>query len=85
MEPTTTRKPKAKAAPAADAPKIPRRPAIKSLDEIKCPLCGQGHILKGRTAYGCSRYAEGCSMRLPFDQYPDSLTPAQLAAKLKKK
>ena len=87
VEPTTTRKPKAAAGAEkpADAPKRTRRPAIKSLEEIKCPICGKGHILKGRTAYGCSRYAEGCAMRLPFDQYPATLTPAQLAAKLKKK
>jgi len=30
-----------------------------------CPLCGKGKIIKGRTAYGCSRYKE-CSFRLPF-------------------
>lgn len=31
-----------------------------------CPLCGQGVIVKGRTAYGCSRWREGCAFRLPF-------------------
>ncbi len=30
-----------------------------------CPLCGNGHIIKGRTAYGCSDY-QHCSWRLPF-------------------
>ena len=31
-----------------------------------CPLCGQGHIIKGKTAYGCSRWREGCTWRQPF-------------------
>lgn len=33
-----------------------------------CPICGQGHIIKGKTAYGCSRWKEGCTFRLPFKQ-----------------
>ncbi|MDE6279637.1 MAG: DNA topoisomerase III, partial [Paramuribaculum sp.] len=60
-----------------------RAPAVKSFDQVACPLCGSGHILKGRTAFGCSRYAEGCRLILPFEQYPDSLTPAKLNQKLK--
>ncbi len=75
-------KPKKEAKPKAK--RAPRKKKIDSLDAIACPVCGKGHIIKGRTAYGCSRYAEGCSCRLPFEQYPDSLTPAQLADKLKK-
>lgn len=31
-----------------------------------CPKCGQGHIIKGRTAYGCSRWREGCDYRESF-------------------
>lgn len=31
-----------------------------------CPLCGKGKILKGHTAYGCSRWREGCTFRQPF-------------------
>ena len=31
-----------------------------------CPLCGQGRIIKGKTAYGCSRWKEGCTYRAPF-------------------
>lgn len=31
-----------------------------------CPLCGQGTILKGKTAYGCSNWRNGCTYRLPF-------------------
>lgn len=31
-----------------------------------CPLCGKGTILKGKTAYGCSEWKNGCSFRKPF-------------------
>ena len=31
-----------------------------------CPLCGEGHIIKGKAAYGCSRWKEGCTWRKPF-------------------
>ena len=31
-----------------------------------CPLCGRGVIIKGRTAYGCSRWQEGCTWRKPL-------------------
>lgn len=31
-----------------------------------CPLCGKGILLKGRAAYGCSEWKNGCSYRLPF-------------------
>ena len=33
-----------------------------------CPLCGQGTLIKGKSAYGCSRWREGCTYRLPFRQ-----------------
>ena len=31
-----------------------------------CPLCGKGHIIKGKTAYGCSEWKNGCTYRQPF-------------------
>ena len=31
-----------------------------------CPQCGQGKVIKGNTAYGCSRWKEGCDWRKPF-------------------
>lgn len=32
----------------------------------KCPKCGEGKVIKGNTAYGCSRWREGCDWRKPF-------------------
>ena len=34
---------------------------------LPCPVCHEGHIIKGKTAYGCSRWKEGCTYRRPFD------------------
>lgn len=68
-------------------PRAPRKraPAVKSLEAIACPICGTGHIIKGRTAYGCSRYGEGCALRLNFEEYAADLTPAKLNQSIKKK
>lgn len=78
--------------PEKDAPKketkprAPRKPrVIDSLDKIKCPICKKGHLLKGKTAYGCSEYRNGCTFVLPFSQYPDTLTPDELSKMIKKK
>ncbi len=31
-----------------------------------CPQCGKGKVIKGKTAYGCSEWRNGCSWRKPF-------------------
>lgn len=31
-----------------------------------CPLCGKGTIIKGKTAYGCSNWKNGCTYRVAF-------------------
>lgn len=81
---------------ALDAEKKPRKPREKKKSEPKttkqppvvvCPQCGKGEIVKGRTAYGCSAWQQGCSFRLPFDTYGSELTPEelqQIVDKLKK-
>ena len=61
---------------AASKPQAERKPKASSSAALHlvpsdsligqpCPLCGKGTIIKGRTAYGCSRYKE-CGFRLPF-------------------
>ncbi len=66
-------------------PRAPRKKKVTDLSKIKCPKCGKGYIIKGRTAYGCSNYAKGCDMLLPFSQYSAELTPQQLYDKLNTK
>lgn len=31
-----------------------------------CPVCGKGTVIKGKTAYGCSEWKNGCTFRKPF-------------------
>lgn len=62
-----------------------RAPSVKSLDDIQCPLCGKGHLLKGRAAYGCSEFRGGCGLRIDFSECGADLTPAKVAAYIKKK
>ena len=33
---------------------------------MRCPICGKGMIIRGRTRYGCSRWREGCTYAEPF-------------------
>jgi len=33
---------------------------------MRCPVCGQGTIIRGRTRYGCSRWREGCQYAEQF-------------------
>jgi len=75
-----TPKPAAPKAPSAgDAPAgFQPRAAIRSASQdvfhtdqwvgMPCPVCKQGTIIKGKTAYGCSRWREGCNYRMPFDE-----------------
>lgn len=57
----------------------------KSADDaqLTCPRCSRP-MLKGRTAWGCSGYNEGCNVRVPFEIYGKSVTPAQLKSLLTK-
>lgn len=38
----------------------------KTINDEACPKCKQGKLLKGKTAYGCSAYKNGCDFVLPF-------------------
>lgn len=76
-------KKKKKSASSPKGEKKPRAPRITRYEQIACPVCGEGHIIKGRTAFGCSRHAQGCTLRLYFADYPETLTPSALRKKLK--
>jgi len=78
---------KAKAQESGDAGNKPRKeraPRIRKLEQIACPICDKGHVVKGRTAYGCSEYAAGCTFRLPFEKCPADSTPATVNKAIKK-
>jgi DNA topoisomerase-3 len=54
--------PKAEAAPAVTASSAPADEWVGK----PCPLCGKGTLIKGKTAYGCSEWRNGCTYRKPF-------------------
>ncbi len=43
-----------------------------------CPVCKKGDILRGKSAYGCSEYKNGCSFRLDYSQYGEGLSDEEL-------
>lgn len=49
-----------------------------------CPRCGQGVMLKGKKAWGCSRYGEGCQTLVPFVYLGKLLTDGQADQLLRK-
>ncbi len=55
------RKPK-----AATKEEKPENPPADEWVGKPCPLCGKGTIIKGKTAYGCSEWKNGCTFRKPF-------------------
>ena len=73
IDPEEDKKQKKKAAKPAKAPRQAKASA-KSAPQASsspvvgfvCPLCGKGTIIKGKTAYGCSNWASGCTYRMPF-------------------
>ncbi len=58
--------PRAKKATASAPTPQPALPEGDAIIGTKCPLCGKGTILKGKTAYGCSEWKNGCTFRKPF-------------------
>ncbi len=47
--------------------KKPLKIAVKKgITTQMCPQCKKGQLLKGKTAYGCSHYKEGCNFNIPF-------------------
>ena len=61
--------PKAKKTSEGTTPRRDDMPSQTNPDAIigqPCPLCGKGHIIKGKTAYGCSEWRNGCGWRKAF-------------------
>jgi DNA topoisomerase-3 len=48
-----------------DEQKAEAKPA--PVTELTCPTCQQGKILQGKSAFGCSRWKEGCTFKVTFD------------------
>ncbi|MFT4830750.1 MAG: DNA topoisomerase-3 [Psychroserpens sp.] len=49
-----------------------------------CPKCKRGTLLKGKAAYGCSSYKEGCDFVLPFTFLGKNISEKQWVRLLRK-
>ncbi|MBP5366534.1 MAG: DNA topoisomerase 3 [Bacteroidales bacterium] len=74
VEAATAAGPKKSSAKTDKAPKT---------SELVCPRCGRP-MLKGKAAWGCSGYKEGCKMVVPFEFSGKKITESQLKTLLAK-
>lgn len=51
---------------------------------LECPKCKSGNMLKGKTAFGCSNFKNGCDFKVPFEIMGKKLTDAQIRLLLEK-
>lgn len=69
--------------------KKPRKPRVKKEKVTEtgpvppssvpvCPVCKKGTLLRGKTAYGCSEYKNGCAFRLDYATYGANLSDEAL-------
>lgn len=71
---------------------IEEKPAVKRKEtdgkpvtqaEATCPKCKKGRMLKGKKAFGCSEYKNGCSFLIPFEFHGKKLSEKQIQTLLK--
>ena len=55
-----------KNAAASPQPATSEPSADDSIIGTTCPVCGKGTVIKGKTAYGCSNWKNGCTYRVAF-------------------
>lgn len=83
IEEKKTESGKKETSPKTTKKKRESKPRKKTVRPV-CPLCKKGSILRGKTAYGCSEYKNGCSFRLDYATYGADLTDDQLDEIIKK-
>lgn len=76
-----TEKSKAKKAKAktTKTPKKTKEP-VKKVDLV-CPICKKGKMIKGKTAFGCSEYKNGCKFIVPFEEAKNEKELMKILAK----
>ncbi len=71
-EPPAAKAPAAHPSPAQEPP----TQAAQDTQEIPahpCPSCAQGHVIRGRKGWGCSRWREGCRFVVWYEQHGRAL------------
>jgi len=63
---------------AVEKPAKKEKPESGETKETTCPACKKGILLKGKNAFGCSDWKNGCKFVIPFDFMGKNLTDAQI-------
>jgi len=69
---------------AAKAKKKATTKATPQKGTLSCPKCKEGQMLKGKSAYGCSRFKEGCTTVIKFEFMGKKLTDKQIEQLIQK-
>jgi DNA topoisomerase-3 len=59
-------------------------PVVEKNEKIGCPKCKSGNMLKGKTAFGCSNYNNGCDFKVPFELMGKKLSDNQISSLIEK-
>ena len=61
----------------------PKKVAKKEIpDTLTCPKCKKGTVMRGKTAYGCSAYKDGCDFRFSFEDIKEKSNGEKLTKEL---
>jgi len=63
---------------------VKKKATKKTIIGKECPKCTKGQLLKGKTAFGCSAYKNGCDFKLPFSFLDKKISETQLIRLLDK-
>lgn len=58
--------------------------SVSNISELVCPKCKKGNIIKGKTAYGCNQFKNGCDFRIYFEVSGKKLTEKQIVELISK-
>lgn len=69
-----------------------KRISVQAISEVKsakslpeCPKCRKGELIRGKSAYGCSEYKQGCDFKIPFVLMGKKLSENQVRQLVEKK
>ncbi len=66
-EPVEEKKPSKRTAKPKAEKTVSKKKTTVDIVGTVCPVCGKGQVIKGKMAYGCSLWKEGCTYRKPFE------------------
>ena len=62
-----------------------KKTSSKAPEDLTCPRCQKGKLLKGKSAWGCSEWNNGCHFKIPFKWFGKKLTDKQVSSLINKR